>query len=55
MNDIKLLLQNKSKAEEDDSNYCPFLVKLYGAYFDEGFSKNFLKFLIICPQKVVLK
>ncbi len=36
MNDLKLLIQAKTKAEQEGYIYCPFLVRLYGAYFEEG-------------------
>jgi mitogen-activated protein kinase kinase 3 len=45
MNDLKLLVQNKVKAEREGSAYCPFLVNLYGGYFDEGSVKIILELM----------
>ncbi len=45
MNDLKLLVQSKEKAEQEQTIYCPFLVTLYGAYFDEGSVKIVLELM----------
>ena len=45
MNDIRLLLQIKTKSEIEYQSYCPFIVKLYGAYYDEGSVKVVLELM----------
>lgn len=44
MNDIKILLKN-SIAEQNEGYFCDFLVKLYGAFFDEGSVKVILELM----------
>lgn len=41
MNDIRILLKN-SIIDENNGYDCNFLVKLYGAYFDQGSVKVIL-------------
>lgn len=41
MNDIRILLKN-SIIDENSGYFCEFLVKLYGAYFDQGSVKVIL-------------
>jgi serine/threonine protein kinase len=45
MNDIKLLLQNKLKSERDNLESCHFLVKLHGAFYEEGSVKVVLELM----------
>ena len=44
MNDIRILLKNLIK-EEEDGYTCKFLVTLYGAYFDDGAVKVILELM----------
>jgi hypothetical protein len=62
MNDLGLLIQNKIKSEKDGNIYCPFLVNLYGGFFDEGSVKIILELMdcgslvdIIKKAKLVYK
>ena len=45
MNDIKLLLQNKLKSEQNNLEACQFLVKLHGAFYEEGSVKVVLELM----------
>ena len=45
MNDIRLLLQIKDKSEKEYQSYCPFIVKMYGAFYDEGSVKVVLELM----------
>jgi len=45
MNDIRLLLQIKNKSEQEYQSYCPFIVKMYGAFYDEGSVKVVLELM----------
>ena len=45
MNDIRLLLQIKTKSELEYQSYCPFIVKMYGAFYDEGSVKVVLELM----------
>ena len=55
MNDIKLLVHNKAKSDLEQIEYCPFLVKLYGAYFEEGTVKVVLELMDAGSLTDVLK
>lgn len=46
MNDIKILLKN-SIIDENNGYECTFIVKLYGAYFDQGSVKVILELMDI--------
>lgn len=46
MNDIKILLKNSIK-DENSGYFCNFIVKLYGAYFDQGSVKVILELMDI--------
>lgn len=54
MNDIKLLLQNKIKAEQENFN-CNFIVQLYGAYYEEGSVKVILELMDIGSLEDIIK
>ena len=54
MNDIKLLLQNKIKAEQENFN-CNFIVQLYGAYYEEGSVKVILELMDVGSLEDVIK
>ena len=45
MNDINLLLQNEKQAQKEQSRYCPFIVKMYGAFYDDGCVKMILEYM----------
>lgn len=54
MKDIKILLQNKIKAEQNGFA-CSFLVNLYGAYFEEGSIKVILELMDAGSLEGILK
>lgn len=54
MNDIKLLLQNKIKAEKEHY-HCNFIVQLYGAFYEEGSVKVILELMDIGSLEDVVK
>lgn len=54
MNDIKLLLQNKIKAEQENFN-CNFIVQLYGAFYEEGSVKVILELMDVGSLEDVIK
>ena len=54
MNDIKLLLQNKMKAEQGNF-HCNFIVQLYGAFYEEGSVKVVLELMDIGSLEDVIK
>lgn len=54
MNDIKLLLQNKIKAEQESFN-CNFIVQLYGAFYEEGSVKVILELMDVGSLEDVIK
>lgn len=55
MNDIKSLINNKTKSDQEQLEYCPFLVKLYGAYYDEGNVKVVLELMDAGSLNDILK
>ncbi len=46
MNDIRILLKNSIR-DENSGYLCEFIVKLYGAYFDQGSVKVILELMDI--------
>lgn len=54
MNDIKLLLHNKIKAEREHF-HCNFIVQLYGAFYEEGSVKVILELMDIGSLEDVIK
>ena len=36
MNDLTMLLENTVRAEKDNYQYCSFLVKMLGAFYNDG-------------------
>ena len=57
MNDIRILLQIKAKCEQEYQSYCPFIVKMFGAFYDEGSVKVVLELmncgsLLDCLNKI---
>ena len=54
MNDIKLLLQNKIKAEQENF-HCNFIVQLYGAFYEEGSVKVILELMDVGSLEDVIK
>ena len=36
MNDVQIFLENSRKSEQEEFQYCSFLVKFYSAFYDEG-------------------
>lgn len=54
MNDIKLLLQNKIKAEQENFS-CNFIVQLYGAFYEEGSVKVILELMDVGSLEDIIK